>query len=138
MAENISNLENAKDFDEIVTPSAELIESFKHMLKDIGEDETRDGLLDTPKRAAAAFKFLNHGYKMSLDKVVNNALFDSEIEDMVLVRDIEFYSLCEHHMLPFNGRCHVAYIPEGKVLGLSKIARIVDTVSYTHLRAHET
>ena len=126
MAENISNLENAKDFDEIVTPSAELIESFKHMLKDIGEDETRDGLLDTPKRAAAAFKFLNHGYKMSLDKVVNNALFDSEIEDMVLVRDIEFYSLCEHHMLPFNGRCHVAYIPEGKVLGLSKIARIVD------------
>ena len=126
MAENISNLENAKDFDEIVTPSAELIESFKHMLKDIGEDETRDGLLDTPKRAAAAFKFLNHGYKMSLDKVVNNALFDSEIEDMVLVRDIEFYSLCEHPMLPFNGRCHVAYIPEGKVLGLSKIARIVD------------
>jgi GTP cyclohydrolase I len=126
MAENISNLENPKDFDEIVTPSAELIESFKHMLKDIGEDETRDGLLDTPKRAAAAFKFLNHGYKMSLDKVVNNALFDSEIEDMVLVRDIEFYSLCEHHMLPFNGRCHVAYIPEGKVLGLSKIARIVD------------
>ena len=126
MAENISNLENEKDFDEIVTPSAELIESFKHMLKDIGEDETRDGLLDTPKRAAAAFKFLNHGYKMSLDKVVNNALFDSEIEDMVLVRDIEFYSLCEHHMLPFNGRCHVAYIPDGKVLGLSKIARIVD------------
>ncbi|MDC1387376.1 GTP cyclohydrolase I FolE [Gammaproteobacteria bacterium] len=126
MAENISNLENAKDFDEIVTPSAELIESFKHMLKDIGENENRDGLLDTPKRAAAAFKFLNHGYKMSLDKVVNNALFDSEIEDMVLVRDIEFYSLCEHHMLPFNGRCHVAYIPEGKVLGLSKIARIVD------------
>ena len=126
MAENISNLENAKDFDEIVTPSPELIESFKHMLKDIGEDETRDGLLDTPKRAAAAFKFLNHGYKMNLDKVVNNALFDSEIEDMVLVRDIEFYSLCEHHMLPFNGRCHVAYIPEGKVLGLSKIARIVD------------
>ena len=126
MAENISNLENAKDFDEIVTPSPELIESFKHMLKDIGEDETRDGLLDTPKRAAAAFKFLNHGYKMSLDKVVNNALFDSEIEDMVLVRDIEFYSLCEHHMLPFNGRCHVAYIPDGKVLGLSKIARIVD------------
>ena len=124
MAENISNLENAKDFDEIVTPSAELIESFQYMLKDIGEDPSRDGLLDTPKRAAAAFKFLNHGYKMSLDKVVNNALFNSEIEDMVL--DIEFYSLCEHHMLPFNGRCHVAYIPDGKVLGLSKIARIVD------------
>ena len=126
MAEKISNLENADDFDQIVTPSNELIKSFKYMLKDIGEDETREGLLDTPKRAAAAFKFLNHGYKLSLDKVVNNALFDSEIEDMVLVRDIEFYSLCEHHMLPFNGRCHVAYIPNGKVLGLSKVARIVD------------
>ena len=126
MAEKISNLENADDFDQIVTPSNELIKSFKYMLKDIGEDETREGLLDTPKRAAAAFKFLNHGYKLSLDKVVNNALFDSEIEDMVLIRDIEFYSLCEHHMLPFNGRCHVAYIPNGKVLGLSKVARIVD------------
>jgi GTP cyclohydrolase I len=126
MAENISNLENSSDFDEIVTPSDKLIESFQHMIQDIGEDPSRDGLLDTPKRAAAAFKFLNHGYKMNLDKVVNNALFDSDIEDMVLVRDIEFYSLCEHHMLPFNGRCHVAYIPDGKVLGLSKIARIVD------------
>jgi GTP cyclohydrolase I len=126
MAEKISNLENADDFDQIVTPSDELIKSFEYMLKDIGEDETREGLLDTPKRAAAAFKFLNHGYNLSLDKVVNNALFDSEIEDMVLIRDIEFYSLCEHHMLPFNGRCHVAYIPNGKVLGLSKVARIVD------------
>ena len=126
MAENISSLENTGDFDEIITPSEELIGSFKHMLKDIGEDASRDGLIDTPKRAAAAFKFLNHGYKLSLDKVVNNALFDSDIEDMILVRDIEFYSLCEHHMLPFNGRCHVAYIPDGKVLGLSKIARIVD------------
>ena len=126
MSENISNLKNLDDFDKIITPSDELISSFKHMLKDIGEDETRDGLVNTPKRAAAAFKFLNHGYKLSLDKVVNNALFDSDIEDMVLVRDIEFYSLCEHHMLPFNGRCHVAYIPDGKVLGLSKIARIVD------------
>ena len=126
MAENISNLENADDFDQIVTPSNDLIKSFEYMLQDIGEDASRDGLIDTPKRAAAAFKFLNHGYKLSLDKVVNNALFDSEIEDMVLVRDIEFYSLCEHHMLPFNGRCHVAYIPDGKVLGLSKVARIVD------------
>ena len=126
MSENISNSKNLDDFDKLITPSDELISSFKHMLRDIGEDESRDGLVDTPKRAAAAFKFLNHGYKLSLDKVVNNALFDSDIEDMVLVRDIEFYSLCEHHMLPFNGRCHVAYIPDGKVLGLSKIARIVD------------
>ena len=126
MTKKISNLENADDFDQFITPSGELIKSFEYMLKDIGEDETREGLLDTPRRAAAAFKFLNHGYKLSLDKVVNNALFDSEIEDMVLIRDIEFYSLCEHHMLPFNGRCHVAYIPNGKVLGLSKVARIVD------------
>ena len=126
MAENISNLENADDFDQIVTPSDELIKSFEHMLIDIGEDTSRDGLVDTPKRAAAAFKFLNHGYKLRLEKVVNNALFDSDIEDMVVVRDIEFYSLCEHHMLPFNGRCHVAYIPNGKVLGLSKIARVAD------------
>ena len=126
MAENISNLENADDFDQIVTPSDELIKSFEHMLVDIGEDTARDGLVDTPKRAAAAFKFLNHGYKLSLEKVVNNALFESDIEDMVVVRDIEFYSLCEHHMLPFNGRCHVAYIPNGKVLGLSKIARVAD------------
>ena len=114
MAENISNLENADDFDQIVTPSDELIKSFEHMLVDIGEDTARDGLVDTPKRAAAAFKFLNHGYKLSLEKVVNNALFESDIEDMVVVRDIEFYSLCEHLRLPFNGRCHVAYIPNGK------------------------
>jgi GTP cyclohydrolase I len=126
MAENISNLENADDFDQIVTPSNDLIKSFEYMLQDIGEDASRDGLIDTPKRAAAAFKFLNHGYKLSLEKVVNNALFESDLEDMIVVRDIEFYSLCEHHMLPFNGRCHVAYIPDGKVLGLSKIARIAD------------
>ena len=129
MKDLMKNFENADDFDDIVTPSDESIESYKALIKDIGEDLKRDGLVDTPKRAAAAFKFLNHGYKLSLDKVVNEALFESDAEDMVLVRDIEFYSLCEHHMLPFNGRCHVAYIPNGKVLGLSKIARIVDMFS---------
>ena len=129
MKDLIKNLENVEDFDDIVSPSEESIESYKTLIKDIGEDLSRDGLLDTPKRAAAAFKFLNHGYKLSLEKVVNEALFESDAEDMVLVRDIEFYSLCEHHMLPFNGRCHVAYIPNGKVLGLSKIARIVDMFS---------
>ena len=126
MNDLMKNFENADDFDDLVTPSAETIESYKTLIKDIGEDLKRDGLVNTPKRAAAAFKFLNHGYKLSLDKIVNEALFESDAEDMVLVRDIEFYSLCEHHMLPFNGRCHVAYIPNGKVLGLSKIARIVD------------
>ena len=126
MNDLMKNFENADDFDDLVTPSAETIESYKTLIKDIGEDLKRDGLVNTPKRAAAAFKFLNHGYKLSLDKIVNEALFESDAEDMVLVRDIEFYSLCEHHMLPFNGRCHVAYIPNGKVLGLSKIARIAD------------
>lgn len=126
MNDLMKNFENADDFDDLVSPSAETIESYKTLIKDIGEDLKRDGLVNTPKRAAAAFKFLNHGYKLSLDKIVNEALFESDAEDMVLVRDIEFYSLCEHHMLPFNGRCHVAYIPNGKVLGLSKIARIVD------------
>ena len=126
MNKKISDLENVDDFDEMITPSKELINAFQFMLKDIGEDKTREGLINTPRRAAAAFKFLNHGYKLNIDKIVNNALFDSDLEDMVVVRDIEFYSLCEHHMLPFNGRCHVAYIPDGKVLGLSKIARIVD------------
>lgn len=126
MNKKISDLENVNDFDEMITPSDELINAFQFMLKDIGEDKNRDGLKNTPRRAAAAFKFLNHGYKLNVDKIVNNALFDSDLEDMVVVRDIEFYSLCEHRMLPFNGRCHVAYIPDGKVLGLSKIARIVD------------
>lgn len=103
MKDLMKNFDNADDFDDIVTPSDESIESYKTLIKDIGEDLKRDGLVDTPKRAAAAFKFLNHGYKLSLDKVVNEALFESDAEDMVLVRDIEFYSLCEHHMLPFNG-----------------------------------
>ena len=83
-------------------------------------------MLDTPKRAATAFSFLTRGYKQDLATVVNDALFPSDSSEMVLVQDIEMYSLCEHHILPFIGRCHVAYIPQGKVLGLSKVARIVD------------
>lgn len=92
----------------------------------IGEDLERPGLKDTPKRAAKAFEFLTQGYNQSVDEVVNNALFPSDSNEMVLVQNIEMYSLCEHHMLPFIGKCHVAYIPTGKVLGLSKIARLVD------------
>lgn len=92
----------------------------------IGEDVSRPGLLDTPKRAAKAFQFLTQGYRQSVDEVVNNALFPSESDEMILVKNIELYSLCEHHLLPFIGKCHVAYIPTGKVLGLSKVARIVD------------
>lgn len=100
--------------------------AFAQIIEGIGEDLSRDGLLDTPKRAAKAFKFLNKGYKETLEEVVNGALFDSNCREMVLVADIELYSLCEHHLLPFIGKCHVAYIPNGKVLGLSKVARIVD------------
>jgi GTP cyclohydrolase I len=92
----------------------------------LGEDVSREGLLDTPKRAAKAMKYLCHGYEQSLEEIVNGALFSSENSEIVLVKNIELYSLCEHHLLPFIGKAHVAYIPNGKVLGLSKVARIVD------------
>lgn len=100
--------------------------AFAQIIESIGEDLTRPGLQDTPKRAAKAFEFLNQGYQQDLDTVINGALFPSDSREMVIVKDIELYSLCEHHLLPFTGRAHVAYLPTGKVLGLSKIARIVD------------
>ncbi len=96
------------------------------IIESMGEDLQRPGLLDTPERAAKAYAFLTRGYNQSVDEVVNNALFPSDSSEMIVVEDIEMYSLCEHHMLPFIGKCHVAYIPTGQVLGLSKIARIVD------------
>ena len=101
-------------------------EHFKAILEAIGEDPNREGLRDTPKRAAKAFKFLNRGYTQNIEDIVNNAIFQSDASEMVVVKHIELYSLCEHHLLPFIGKCHVGYIPTGKVLGLSKIARIVD------------
>ncbi|MBT3830721.1 MAG: GTP cyclohydrolase I FolE [Gammaproteobacteria bacterium] len=101
-------------------------EHYRSILEMIGEDPSRGGLLDTPARAAKAMSFLTRGYGETLEQVVNNALFDSETSEMILVQDIELYSMCEHHMLPFIGKCHVAYVPTGKVLGLSKVARIVD------------
>mgnify|MGYP001825379942 FL=1 len=96
------------------------------IIEAVGEDLERPGLADTPKRAAKAFEFLTRGYHQSVDEVVNEALFPSESSEMILVQDVELYSLCEHHLLPFIGKCHVAYIPTGKVIGLSKVARIVD------------
>ncbi len=101
-------------------------ELYKKLLEEIGEDVNREGLKSTPKRAARAFKFLTKGYTEDIEKIINGALFESDASEIVLVKDIELYSMCEHHLLPFIGKCHVAYIPNGKVLGLSKIARIVD------------
>ena len=100
--------------------------AFAKIIEACGEDLQRPGLRDTPSRAAKAFEFLTRGYQQSVEEVVNGALFPSDCSEMVLVQNIELYSLCEHHLLPFIGKCHVAYIPTGQVLGLSKIARIVD------------
>lgn len=100
--------------------------TFLQLIQQLGEDSGREGLIDTPKRAAAALRFLTSGYHQSLENVLNNATFEADTEDMVIVQDIELYSLCEHHLLPFIGKCHVAYLPKGRVIGLSKVARIVE------------
>lgn len=105
---------------------ANMQKAFREIINACGEDVGREGLLDTPARAAKAFSYLTHGYHQTLPEVVNDALFESDNSEMVVVNNIELYSLCEHHLLPFIGKAHVAYIPSGKVLGLSKIARIVD------------
>ena len=101
-------------------------ESYRNIIEHIGEDPNRQGLVKTPQRAARAMKFLTRGYVQTVDQVVDGALFESDTSEMVVVQNIELYSLCEHHLLPFIGQCHVAYIPTNKVLGLSKVARLVD------------
>src|SRR5258707_7780184 len=98
----------------------------RQLLAELGENPSREGLIDTPKRVEKAFKFLTSGYTADVDTVINNALFTVDYNEMVIVKDIDFYSLCEHHLLPFFGRCHVAYLPKGKVIGLSKIPRLVE------------
>jgi GTP cyclohydrolase I len=98
----------------------------RELLVEIGEDPNREGLLSTPKRVAEAYEFLTKGYNQDIEEVLNNAIFNEKYDEMVLVKNIDFYSLCEHHMLPFYGKVHVAYIPNGKIVGLSKIPRIVD------------
>jgi GTP cyclohydrolase I len=104
-------------------------EIIRQLLSQLGEDVSREGLRDTPKRVEKSLRFLTGGYQADVDEILNNALFTVDYNEMVIVKDIDFYSLCEHHLLPFFGKCHVAYIPNGKVVGLSKIPRLVDTFS---------
>ncbi|MGR2737628.1 GTP cyclohydrolase I FolE [Billgrantia sp. Q4P2] len=104
----------------------ELANFYRQIILELGEDPEREGLRDTPKRAAKAMQFLTRGYSQTLEEIINGAVFKSETDEMVVVKDIELYSMCEHHLLPFIGKCHIAYLPSGKVLGLSKFARIVD------------
>ena len=99
---------------------------YKKLIESIGENAQRDGLKATPKRAAKAFSYLTNGYHQDVKKVINNALFPSDNDEMIIVKDIELYSLCEHHLLPFFGKCHIGYLPNGKIIGLSKVARVVD------------
>ena len=101
----------------------------KNLLDLLGEDPSREGLVNTPKRVAKAWDFLTKGYNENLDDLINNAIFEGESKDMVIVKNIEFYSLCEHHMIPFYGKAHIGYIPDGKIIGLSKLARITDLFS---------
>jgi GTP cyclohydrolase I len=103
-----------------------IAKAYRELLQGIGEDVDREGLRRTPDRAARALEFLTQGYRQDLEEVINDAVFESEASEIILVKDIELYSMCEHHLLPFIGRAHVAYIPNGKVIGLSKVARIVD------------
>ena len=106
-----------------------LTKIYRDLLDAIGEDSSRQGLAKTPARAARAMEFLTQGYRQSVEEIVNNAIFDSEASEIILVKDIELYSMCEHHLLPFIGRAHVAYIPNGKVIGLSKVARMTTQIA---------
>ena len=105
---------------------AELSDLYRQVISELGENPEREGLVKTPERAAKAMQFLTQGYQHDLDEVINGALFSTDSDDLVIVKNIEVYSLCEHHLLPFIGKCHVGYLPRGKVLGVSKLARIVD------------
>jgi len=106
--------------------SPELAAAVRQMLEQLGEDPQRDGLLKTPERVARSLAFLTSGYGQDPRAIVGDALFDAEYDEMVVVRDVEIYSLCEHHLLPFYGRCHIAYLPTEKIVGLSKLARLVE------------
>ncbi len=117
----------AEKYDEKITSG--LIKSYKDTLELLGEDAEREGLQKTPERVAKAMQFLTQGYQMDANAILNSAKFHEEVSEMIIVKDIELYSMCEHHMLPFYGKAHVAYIPNGYITGLSKIARVVDVYS---------
>jgi len=127
MHDEFDDIEGYKKIDRYNTKSIETIASkYKIILNDIGENANREGLLKTPERVAKAMQFLTHGYDLDPKKILESAMFHEDYKQMVLVKDIEVYSMCEHHLLPFFGKAHVAYIPDGKVVGLSKIPRVVD------------
>jgi GTP cyclohydrolase IA len=111
---------DAKDYD------PKLLDYVRKLFESVGENPKREGLVRTPERHLHAFNFLTQGYRSNIDEIVNNALFEAPSSDMIIVKDIELYSLCEHHLLPFFGKCHVAYLPNKKIVGLSKVARVVD------------
>ncbi len=118
------NYKKTEKFNKEVTDN--LSKKFRSLLSELGENPEREGLLKTPKRAAKAMQFLTHGYDMDAAAILKSAMFSEDYNEMVLIKDIEVYSLCEHHMLPFFGKAHIAYIPDGKIVGLSKIPRVVD------------
>jgi len=113
----------------LTASSLTTVELYRELLRRLGEDPTRQGLVDTPGRMEKAMAFLTQGYAMDVPTVLNDALFEEKYDEMVMVKDIEFYSMCEHHLLPFFGRVHVAYVPSGRVIGLSKIPRLVEMFS---------
>ena len=117
------------DFEYNEGTTEELSSHYKQVIEKLGEDVNREGLVKTPERVAKAMQFLTHGYDLNPDSIIQEAIFHEEYSEMVIVKDIELYSLCEHHMLPFFGKAHIAYIPKGKIVGLSKIPRIVDAYS---------
>jgi len=121
------NKDNFEDFNNQITEKIK--EQYQGIISDLGEDNSREGLIKTPERAAKAMQFLTQGYKQNAEEILQSAMFKETYDEMVIVKDIEVYSLCEHHILPFYGKAHIAYIPDGYIVGLSKLPRIVDVFS---------